>query len=51
MALLEAILRQALLALSASIGVTLDMHSHVMPGTREKATEKIDPGLRLALTT
>ena len=33
----------------ASIGITLDTHSHVMPGMREEAAEKIDAGLRAAL--
>ena len=33
----------------ASIGITLDTHSHVMPGMREEAAEKFDAGLRAAL--
>jgi integrase len=33
----------------ASIGITLDTHSHVMPGMQEEAAEKIDAGLRKAL--
>jgi integrase len=33
----------------ASIGVTLDTYSHVMPGMQEEAAEKIDAGLRKAL--
>jgi len=33
----------------ASIGITLDTYSHVMPGTQEEAAEKIDAGLRKAL--
>jgi len=33
----------------ASIGITLDTYSHVMPGMREEAAEKIDAGLRRAL--
>ena len=33
----------------ASIGITLDMYSHVMPGMQEEAAEKIDAGLRAAL--
>jgi len=33
----------------ASSGVTLDIHSHVMPGMQDEAAEKIDAGLRLAL--
>ena len=33
----------------ASIGITLDTYSHVMPGMREKAAEKIDASLRAAL--
>jgi integrase len=33
----------------ASIGITLDTYSHVMPGMQEWAAEKIDAGLRAAL--
>jgi integrase len=33
----------------ASIGITLDTYSHVMPGVQEEAVEKIDAGLRAAL--
>ena len=33
----------------ASIGITLDAYSHVMPGMQEEAVEKIDAGLRAAL--
>ena len=33
----------------ASIGITLDTYSHVMPGVQEEAAEKIDAGLRKAL--
>ena len=33
----------------ASIGITLDAYSHVMPGMQEEAAEKIDAGLRAAL--
>jgi len=33
----------------ASIGITLDAYSHVMPGMQEEAAEKIDAGLRKAL--
>jgi len=33
----------------ASIGITLDTYSHVMPGMQEEAAEKIDAGLRRAL--
>ena len=33
----------------ASIGITLDAYSHVMPGMQEEAAEKIDVGLRKAL--
>jgi hypothetical protein len=33
----------------ASMGITLDTCSHVMPGMPEKAAEKIDAGLRAAL--
>ena len=33
----------------ASIGITLDTYSHVMPGMQEEAAEKIDEGLRKAL--
>ena len=32
----------------ASIGITLDTYSHVMPGMQEEAAEKIDKGLRAA---
>jgi len=30
----------------ASIGITLDTYSHVMPGMQEEAAEKIDEGPR-----
>ena len=33
----------------ASIDITLDTYSHVMPGMQEEAAEKIDAGLRKAL--
>jgi len=33
----------------ASIGITLDTYSHVMPGMQEEAAEEIDAGLREAL--
>jgi len=33
----------------ASIGITLDTYSHVMPGMQEEAAAKIDAGLRSAL--
>jgi integrase len=33
----------------ASVGITLDTYSHVMPGMQEEAAEKIDAGLRKAL--
>jgi integrase len=33
----------------ASIGITLDTYSHVMPGMQEEAADKIDAGLRAAL--
>ena len=33
----------------ASIGITLDTYSHVMPRMQEEAAEKIDAGLRKAL--
>ncbi|HEY5274968.1 MAG TPA: tyrosine-type recombinase/integrase [Coriobacteriia bacterium] len=33
----------------ASIGITLDTCSHVMPGMQAEAAEKIDAGLRAAL--
>jgi hypothetical protein len=33
----------------ASIGITLDTYSHVMPGMQEEAAETIDAGLRKAL--
>ena len=33
----------------ASIAITLDTYSHVMPGMQEEAAEKIDAGLRAAL--
>ena len=33
----------------ASIGITLDTYSHVMPGIKQEAAERIDAGLRAAL--
>lgn len=33
----------------ASIGITWDTHSHVIPGMQEEEAEKIDAGLRKAL--
>ena len=33
----------------ASIGITLDTYSHVMPGMQEEVAEEIDAGLREAL--
>ena len=33
----------------ASIGITLDTYSHVMPGMQEEPAEKIDAGLRKPL--
>ena len=33
----------------ASISITLDTYSHVMPGMQEEAAEKIDARLRKAL--
>jgi integrase len=33
----------------ASIGITLDTYSHVMPGMQEEAAAKIDAGPRAAL--
>jgi hypothetical protein len=33
----------------ASIGITLDTYSHVMPGMQEEAAERIDAGLRAAI--
>jgi integrase len=33
----------------ASIGITLDTYSHVIPGMQEEAAKKIDAGLRGAL--
>ena len=35
----------------ASIGITFDTYSHVMPGMQEEAAKKIDAGLRAALAT
>ncbi len=34
----------------ASIGITLDAYGHVMPSMQEEAAEKIDAGMRAALT-
>lgn len=34
---------------NASIGITLDTYSHVMPGMQEETADKIDAGLRAAL--
>jgi integrase len=33
----------------ASIGITLDTYSHVLPSMQEEAAERIDEGLRKAL--
>ncbi len=33
----------------ASIGITLDTYSHVMPDMHEEAAEKMDAGMRKAL--
>jgi integrase len=33
----------------ASISITLDTYSHVMPGMHEEAAARIDAGLRAAL--
>ena len=33
----------------ASVGITLDVYSHVIPALQEEAAEKIDAGLRAAL--
>ena len=33
----------------ASIGITLDIYSHVLPSMQEEAAERIDEGLRKAL--
>ena len=33
----------------ASIGITLNTYSHVMPGMQKEAAEKIDAGLRAEL--
>ena len=33
----------------ASIGITLDICSHVLPSMQEEAAEKVDAGLRAAL--
>ena len=34
----------------ASVGITLDVHGHVIPALQEEAAEKIDAGLRAALS-
>jgi len=33
----------------ASVGISLETYSHVMPGMQEEAAEKIDAGMRAAL--
>jgi integrase len=33
----------------ASVGITFDTYSHVMPGMQDEAAERIDAGLREAL--
>jgi len=33
----------------ATVSITLDTYSHVMPGMQEEAAERIDAGLRRAL--
>jgi integrase len=33
----------------ASIGITLDIYSHVLPSMQEEAAERMDAGLRKAL--
>ena len=33
----------------ATVSISLDTYSHVMPGMQEEAAEKIDAGLRKAL--
>ncbi len=35
----------------SSISLTLDVYSHVMPGMQQEAAEKIDAGLRAALSS
>lgn len=35
----------------ASVGITLDTYSHAMPALQEEAAEKIDAGLRAALSS
>jgi len=35
----------------ASVGITLDVYSHVIPALQEEAAEKIDAGLRAALSS
>ena len=40
---------QAAMDVNVPIGITLDTHSHVMPGMQGEAAEKIGAGLRAAL--
>ena len=35
----------------SSIGITMDLYSHVLPGMQEEAAERVDNALRAALHT
>ena len=35
----------------SSIGITMDLYSHVLPGMQEEAAERVDNALRAALNT
>ena len=35
----------------SSIGITMDLYSHILPGMQEEAAERVDNALRAALNT